>query len=230
MGLVSCDPAALQQVLDAAGQAAANGALSQEQIGNGLKQALEIGITKGAQQLSSTNGYYKSQYKIPLPPEALKVTEKLRGIPGFADIEEQILEKINRGAEDAAKKAAPIFKDAITAMTFTDALDILMGADNAATSYLNRNTNTKLYSEFNPVIVASLDKFKAREVWSKAINTYNKIPFVEKVNSDLDDFVTKKALTGLFDMVAKKELDIRKNVNARSTDLLRQVFAKQDNK
>ncbi|MEZ4933238.1 MAG: DUF4197 domain-containing protein [Saprospiraceae bacterium] len=222
--LTACDPAALQSVLDSMN----TGELTTGEVSSGLKQALEIGIGKGSDLLSQKDGYYKSAYKILLPPEARKVTEKLSGIPGFSNVEEIILEKINRGAEDAAKKAKPIFVSAIRQMTFADAMDILLGEKNAATSYLNRTTNQALYNEFNPVIVQSLDKFDARKYWEDAVNTYNKIPFVQKANPDLDDYVTTEALKGLFSMVEKEELNIRSNVAARTTDLLKKVFAKQD--
>jgi hypothetical protein len=204
-------------------------ALTTVEVASGLKQALDFGITEGARKLSQENGYFKSSYKILLPPEARKVTEKLQGVPGFSKVEDIILEKINRGAEDAAKKATPIFKKAITGMSFSDAMGILMGNQDAATRYLQGATNQELYSAFNPVIVESLDKFKARDYWADAVNTYNKIPFVEKVNSDLDDYVTQQALNGLFSMVEKKEIDIRTNISSRTTDLLKKVFAKQDN-
>jgi hypothetical protein len=219
--LASCD--VLQRTLESI-------ELTPAEISSGLKQALEIGIGKGSEVLSQKDGYYKSAYKILLPPEARKVADKLRNVPGFSNLEEKILEKINRGAEDAAKKAKPIFVNAIRQMTFTDAMDILMGADNAATNYLHRNTHDALYQEFNPVIVSSLDKFDARKYWRDAVNTYNKIPFVEKANPDLDDYVTKEALKGLFSMVEKEEKNIRDNVAARTTELLRKVFARQDNK
>ncbi|MCB9285216.1 MAG: DUF4197 domain-containing protein [Lewinellaceae bacterium] len=220
----SCD--VLQQVVDAS--LSQSTPLTTTEIGAGLKQALEIGITEGANKLSQTDGYFKSPYKILLPPEAQKVTAKLQNIPGFSDVESIVLEKINRGAEDAAKRAAPIFKDAITQMSFSDAMGILMGSKNAATQYLQKTTYDKLYAEFNPVIVESLDKFSARKYWSDAVTAYNKIPLVDKVNPSLDDYVTKQALTGLFSMVEKKELDIRTNLASRTTDLLRKVFAKQD--
>lgn len=226
VSLTACDPQTLQTVLDSVGSVTGV-PLSQEEVGNGLKQALEIGITKGAQSLSKQDGYFKSPYKILLPAEVQKVTQKLQGVPGFADLESKLLEKINRGAEDAAKKATPIFTSAIKEMTFADAFDILKGSNNAATSYLNTKTNTKLYNEFSPVINTSLDKFKARKVWNDASNVYNKIPFVDKVETDLGKYVTTQALDGLFGMVGKKELDIRTNVNARTTDLLKKVFAQQ---
>ncbi len=223
--LQSCDPAMWGQILTDSGL---EGGLTREEVAKGLKQALEIGITEGAQKLSQTDGYYKSAYKILLPPEARKVTDKLHNVPGFANLEEVILEKINRGAEDAAKKAAPIFKEAILSMSFSDAWGILKGGDQAATEYLRRTTYNRLYQEFNPVIVQSLDKFNARTYWANAVNAYNKIPLVEKADPDLDDYVTKQALEGLFSMVALKEKDIRHNLAARTTDLLRRVFAAQD--
>jgi Protein of unknown function (DUF4197) len=222
--LVSCDPVALQRTLDTLGSAN----LSSAEVSAGLKEALELGIGKGSEALSKKDGYFKSPYKILLPPEAQKVANKLRNVPGFSNIEDRILEKINRGAEDAAKKAKPIFVDAIRQMTFSDAMNILMGEKNAATTYLNRTTSDKLYEAFNPVIVQSLDKFDARKYWSDAVNAYNKIPFVEKANSDLDDYVTKQALSGLFGMAEKEELNIRTNIAARTSDLLKKVFAKQD--
>ncbi len=204
--------------------------LTSDQIGAGLKEALNVGISKGADQLSRKDGYFKSAYKILLPDEVRKVTNKLQNIPGFTQVEDKMLELLNRAAEDAAKSAKPIFVDAIKQMTFRDATNILMGADNAATDYLHRSTNSKLYNAFQPKVVQSLDRVNATEYWGKAVNAYNKIPFVEKLNPRLDDYVTNKALNGLFSMVEKKERGIRKNVSERTSDLLRKVFAKQDNK
>lgn len=218
---------ACTELQNLAGTLAESSVLTNEQIGSGLKQALEIGIGKGADRLSATDGYFKSAYKILLPEEAQKVTNKLRDL-GFGQVEDILLEKINRGAEDAAKKAKPIFVSAIKQMTFDDALNILMGDKNAATSYLNTATRTNLYSEFNPVIDNSLDKFEANKYWKGLVDKYNKIPFITKVNPDLGDYVTNQALDGLFSMVEKEELNIRENISARSTDLLKKVFAKQD--
>lgn len=202
--------------------------LTNSEVVSGLKQALEIGIGKGSDVLSRENGYFNSPYKILLPEEARQVTAKLQNVPGFTRLEQNILEKINRGAEDAAKSAKPIFVDAIKSMTISDAMGILKGDKNAATEFLKRRTFQQLYNEFNPVIVTSLDKFNAREYWSGAVNTYNSIPLTNDVDPDLDDYVTNQALEGLFAMVAKEELDIRNNIAARTTDLLRKVFAAQD--
>jgi len=197
-------------------------------VANGLKQALNFGVDESVAFLSKDGGYYNSAYKILLPPEARKVTDKLKSIPGFTDIEDVLIRKLNQGAEDAASKAGPIFFDAIKMMTFDDVMNILMGPNNAATSYLNNRTYNNLYSEFNPVIDNSLNKFNVQEYWAKAVNTYNKIPFIDKVNPDLGDYVTTEALSGLFALVEQKEAGIRTDVSQRTTDLLRKVFAKQD--
>jgi len=145
-------------------------------------------------------------------------------------VEEIILERINRGAEDAAMKAKPIFLNAIKEMSFTDAMNILLGGQDAATRYLESATNEQLYQQFNPVIIESLDRLNARKYWSDAVMAYNKIPFVDRANPDLDDYVTREALKGMYGMVAKEELNIRTNLSARSSDLLKKVFAKQDKK
>jgi hypothetical protein len=199
-----------------------------DEMGRGLKEALTNGITKGVSVLSQRDGYFKSAYKILLPEEARKVTDKLKNIPGFSNLENELLEKINRGAEDAATEATPIFVSAIRQLTFQDVTNILMGQDNAATEFLNRTTNQQLYEKFNPKIVSSLDKIGANSLWKKAADAYNKIPLITKVNNDLDDYVTKEALKGLFSKVAEEEKNIRRNKGARSSELLKKVFAKQD--
>ena len=224
MTFVACD------VLQQAASTALNNVLTNDEIGSGLKSALEIGIGQGSDLLSQKGGYFNSAYKILLPEEARKVTDKLKVIPGFTKVEDVILEKINAGAEDAASKAKPIFVNAIKSMTLTDALGILMGDKNAATAYLKKSTYQQLQNEFSPVITSSLDKFEARKYWGDAVNTYNKIPFINKMNPNLEEYVTQQALNGLFSMVEKKELSIRTNIGERTTDLLKKVFAKQDAK
>ncbi|MBK7939635.1 MAG: DUF4197 domain-containing protein [Lewinellaceae bacterium] len=199
-----------------------------EEVGKALKEALSNGVSKGVNNLSQKDGYFKSAYKILLPDDVRKVTEKLKVVPGFSNLENELLEKMNRGAEDAAKEAGPIFLNAIKQLTIQDAANILMGADNAATNYLNKTTNQQLYEKFNPKIVASLDKIGANNLWTKAANAYNAIPLVTKVNNDLDDYVTKKALDGLFGKIAEEEKNIRRNKGSRVTELLKKVFAKQD--
>lgn len=224
--ITACTPQELQNVL---GSITGNGPLSEQEIGLGLKEALTIGISKGSDQLSMLNGYFESPYKILLPEEARKVTDKLKVIPGFSDIENRLVERLNRAAEEAAKEAKDIFVGAIKQMTFQDALSILMGEKDAATTYLERTTNQALYDKFQPVILDALEKVQAAQLWSEVVTQYNTLPFVQKVNPSLDDHVTTKALVGLFDMVEKKELQIRTDIQERTTPLLRKVFAKQDN-
>jgi hypothetical protein len=224
MGSMSCDPKDLNKVLENAGQAV----LSDADISNGLKEALNIGVDSSVKFLSAKDGYYNSIYKILLPPETQKVVSKLKSIPGFSSLEEEAIKKINAAAEDAASKAGPIFINAIKQMTFTDVKNILMGEKDAATQFLRRATYNALYSEFKPVMVGSLNKFGALDYYGKAIDTYNKIPFVEKVNPDLADYVTNKALDGLFDLVKQKELGIRTDLTQRTSALLKKVFSKQD--
>jgi Protein of unknown function (DUF4197) len=220
----ACDT--LQQIATSA----ATQALSNDDIGFGLKEALELGIGKGSDVLSQRGGFMNSAYKILLPEEARKVTEQLKIIPGFSKVEDIVLEKINAGAEDAAARAKPIFVNAIKSMSFSDAMGILMGDKNSATAFLKRATYQQLTNEFTPVIVSSLDKFEARKYWGDAVKTYNQIPFVKALNPSLEQYVTEQALNGLFSMVEGKERDIRSNIGERSTDLLRRVFAKQDAK
>lgn len=219
--LCSCDPKDFSQLLQ-------NSSLSNAEIASGLKEALQIGTNEGVKTLSTTNGYFESPYKILLPEEASKVVDKLKFIPGFSDLEQEAIKKINLAAEDAAKSAGPIFYQAIREMTFSDVMNILMGEKNAATNYLHNKTYDKLYQEFQPVIVNSLNKFGALDLWTKAITKYNSLPFVQKLNPDLGDHVTHKALFGMFSLVEKKELGIRNDISQRTSDLLRKVFAKQD--
>ena len=202
--------------------------LSEDEVGNGLKEALNIGLSEATDFLSAKNGYFASPYKILMPEEAQKVVSKLKMIPGFANVEADLTERMNRAAEDAAQKAKPVFLAAIKSMTFKDAMNILTGNKDAATRYLEKSTYDALYAEFKPIIQTSLDKVNARSYWKEATTAYNKIPFATKTNTELDDHVTKMALVGMFSLVQKKEEGIRSNVNLRTTDLLKKVFAKQD--
>jgi hypothetical protein len=201
-----------------------------DEVARGLKEALESGVNKGTDILALKDGYYMSAYKILIPEEAQTVVRRLKNVPGFANLEDDLTERLNRAAEDAASRAKPIFKKAITSMSIADAMNILMGNKNAATLYLHKTTYDALYQEFIPVIRQSLNTVNANTLWESAVTAYNRIPMVQKVNPKLDDHVTRKALDGLFGMVEKEELEIRTNVNARSSELLRSVFARQDKK
>lgn len=209
---------------------ATRGELSQDEAGNGLKEALTQGVGDAVNFLSAKDGYYKSVYKIVLPVEAQKVVGKLKAVPGFENLESDLVERMNRAAESAATKAKPIFVSAIKNLTFKDAMNILMGNPDAATRYLERNTADPLYEQFLPVIQQALDEVKARELWRSAATAYNRLPMVTKTTTELDSHVTQKAMDGMFKLVEQKEKDLRSNVSLRNTDLLKKVFAKQDKK
>jgi len=199
-------------------------------IGAGLKEALNNGISKQVSKLTALDGFYKNEaVKILMPEELQKVDKALRKI-GLSSLADEGVKMLNRAAEDATKEATPIFVNAVKQMTFTDAKNILMGNESAATAYLQNTTTTPLYAKFNPVIKNSFAKVGADKVWSNIITKYNNIPFVKKVNPDLTDYTTNKALEGVFKMIAVEEKSIRTNINSRSSDLLKKVFAMQDKK
>jgi len=202
--------------------------LGKDQVANGLKEALDNGVSNAVSTLSAKDGYLGSQYKIVIPEEAQKVVSKVKHVPGFENVEKDLIFKMNEAAEIAAKKAAPIFKDAILSISFDDAMNILTGEDDAATSYLKGKSYDGLYKEFMPVIVSALDEVKARDYWRSAVNAYNKLPLVKDVNPELDDHVNQSALNGMFSLIEKKEAGIRNDVDQRPTQLLKDVFAKQD--
>ncbi|MBL4670260.1 MAG: DUF4197 domain-containing protein [Flavobacteriales bacterium] len=200
--------------------------LTQDEVGRGLKEALNQGVKKGVAQLNQKDGYLKDpKIKIPMPDEAKKVEDKLRALGQGKKVDEAI-ESMNRAAEDAAAGAKDIFVVAIKEMTLTDAMSILRGENDAATKYLNKATNIELTKKFNPVIKASLDKVGATKHWTTVFGSYNKLPFVTKINPNLEEYVTEKALIGLFIQVAKEELKIRQDPASRGTDLLKKVFSK----
>jgi len=203
---------------------------SDSDIGEALKEALKFGVNEAVDKLSATNGYFDSPYKILIPEEAKTIISKVKMVPGFQDVETQLIDKMNKAAESAAKKATPIFVDAITSLTIKDAMNILMGEKDAATRYLETETKTPLYNAFLPVIQSALDEVNAREYWKSVINAYNNIPFVKKVNPALDDYVNQKALDGLFSLIEVKEAKIRTDQSQRTTELLKKVFAQQDKK
>ncbi|WP_264559234.1 DUF4197 domain-containing protein [Flavobacterium sp. N2270] len=220
--------AEMQQVLDQLPQETVG--LSQLDISNGLKEALDKGIDQQVSKLTATDGFFKNEaVKILLPEELQTVDTKLRQI-GLSSLADEGLKVLNRAAEDAVKEATPIFVDAVKNMSFNDAKNILMGDNTAATTYLQSSTSTALYGKFNPVIKNSFAKVGADKVWTNIITKYNAIPFVNKVNPDLTDYTTNKAMEGVFKMIAVEEENIRGNFSARSSDLLKKVFALQDKK
>ncbi|MCX7551941.1 DUF4197 domain-containing protein [Xanthomarina sp. F2636L] len=202
--------------------------ISNTQIAEGLRAALDQGIDKQVTKLTQTDGYYKNDLvKILLPEELQKVDKALRDI-GLSSLADEGLKVLNRAAEDAVSTATPIFINAVKGISFADAKTILLGNDDAATRYLAGRTESALYTEFHPVINNSFKKVGADQIWSNLINKYNSIPFTSSVNPDLTDYVTKEALKGVYKMIAVEEKDIRTKFSSRTTDLLKQVFALQD--
>ena len=225
--LLGCTSAQINQALSDINKGAAK-PLTAAEVAEGLKEALVAGISKGADITSQLDGYYKNpEIKIPFPPDVKKVEDRLRQL-GLGNKVDEFVMTLNRGAEDAAKEAKPIFINAIRQMTIDDAFGILRGQPDAATQFLKRTTSAQLKERFKPVIQNSLNKVSATKYYGDLVNTYNKIPLVEKVNPNLDDYATDLAIQGLFTMVAKEEKNIRENPVARTTDLLRRVFGQQN--
>jgi hypothetical protein len=215
----------LQQVVN---QLPQGSTIGNEEIANGLKQALNMGIDKQVSKLTQTNGFFGNELvKIMLPEELQKVDKTLRDI-GLSSLADEGLKILNRAAEDAVGEATPIFVNAVKGMTFTDAKNILLGSDNAATIYLTNATQTELYNKFNPVIKNSFEKVGADKIWNNLITRYNNIPLTNNVNPDLTDYVTQEALNGVFTMIAVEEKEIRTKVSSRTTEVLKKVFALQD--
>jgi len=218
--------------------AADSGVLTEADVIRGLKEALTVGAKNSSGLLSAVDGYYKdAAVKIMLPDEAKVIVDNVSKIPGGEKLIENVVLSINRAADDAAKDAAPVFVNSITSMTVTDGFNILRGADNAATMYLRNTTYNELYSLYKPKIEASTKKdiignISTEESWNALTSKWNtfansfagKIGGFKPVNTDLNDFLTRKALDGIFLKIANEELKIRKDVNARVTPLLQKVF------
>ncbi|MCC8424984.1 DUF4197 domain-containing protein [Mucilaginibacter sp. UR6-11] len=195
------------------------------EIGTALKQALQQGTIKSADQLSAVNGFFgNAAVKILLPPEAQKAERTLRSM-GMGKVCDNAILSLNRAAEDAAAQAKPIFISAIKKMTLQDVTNILLGSQDAATQYFRRSTTGELTEKFQPVIQASLNKANATRYYTILANTYNKVPFVRRINPDIANYATLKAIDGLFIEIATQELSIRQNLGgSRSTPLLKKVF------
>lgn len=199
-------------------------------IANGLKQALDFGVQKQVFKLTQPNGFFQNNLvRIGFPSELQQVEQGLRKV-GLNSLADEGIRALNRAAENAVKEATPIFVNAIKQMTFEDARAILMGDQRAATQYLEKTTQTALYNQFYPVVQQSFQKVGADQIWQNLIQNYNSLPLVTKVNPDLTDHVTKQALQGVYEMIALEEIAIRNDLSARTTDVLKRVFAMQDKK
>ncbi len=220
----TCDPQVMEEVLNSV----ITPAITEQQAANGLMEALVQGANNGSSTLAKLDGYLKNpSVKIPFPPEAQKIETTLRDL-GMNKMCDDVITSLNRAAEDAAAEAAPILINSIRSMTINDAMDILFGANNAATAYLEKTTTTELTNKFKPVIESSLSQVGATKYWSDAVNYYNKIPLVEDLNPDLSAYVTQKALDGLFLMIEQEELKIRQDPGSRVSQIVKDVFAYYD--
>lgn len=215
-----------QNILDKAKEAltGTKSNVTEEEAGNGVKAALDKGIHSAVSFLNKPDAFFKSElYKVLLPPDAQKMEKTLRDI-GFGKMVDDAIEAINRGAEDAVGYATPIFVDAIKEMTVTDALKLVTGGKTSITEYFKSKTSAKLKAAFIPVINKSLEKTNATKYYGDAVNRYNKVPFVKKMNPDLADHVAEKTLFALFDRIAVEEANIRSNPLARTSEILKKVF------
>jgi DNA-directed RNA polymerase subunit F len=225
-------------------QSAGSLPLTESEVISGLKEALTLGAKNAATKLATENGYYgDAAIKILLPDEARTIVDNISKIPGGDKLVQNAILSINRAAEDAAKDVAPIFVNSITQMSIKEAFNILKGSDNAATQYLKSTTYTDLYNLYKPKIQASTEKklignISTKESWNALTSKWNsiansiagKIANLKPVNTDLDDYLTNKALGGMFTKVEGEELKIRKDVNARVTSTLQRVFGSLDSK
>jgi hypothetical protein len=202
--------------------------LTNEEVIRGLKEALTVGIKNGASLASMQDGFFKNPaIFIPWPEEAVRLKD-WGNKNGFSGKVTEIETSFNRAAEEASKKATPIFVDAITNMSVSDGFAILKGADTAATMFLQKATSTQLKAEFKPVVHNAIETVKLTQYWEPVAGAYNKVAMfsssMNEVNTDLDEYVTDKGMEGLFYLVKQEERKIRKNPAAQVTDLLKKVF------
>ncbi|WP_075602521.1 DUF4197 domain-containing protein [Saccharicrinis aurantiacus] len=212
--------------------------LSEADVSAGLKEALKVGTDSAVNILGATDGYFKDDLvKILLPPEANIIIDNASKVPGGQKLIDDVILNINRAAEDAAKEATPIFMDAIKEMTITDAMTILNGEQNAATEYFKSKSYQKLFELYQPKIHASLSKdlvagVSAKNTWDTLTKNYNKIAGsffgqmadLKTVETEIDKYLTQKALDGLFLKLSEEEAKIRQDPAARVTDILKKVF------
>lgn len=206
-------------------------ALSEEEIVDGLKEALEVGAEESAEKASAVDGFNKNpKIRIPFPPEAEEVKEKAMDV-GMEGKVKTFEKKMNRAAEKASEKATPIFVDAVKQMSVKEGKEILEGKDDAATRYLEEATHDTLEAEFKPVVEDAMEDVRVAKYWQPLASTYNQSTTLsgkEKVDPDLEQYITDRALDGLFVLIAEKEAEIREDPAARVTELLKEVFGSQD--
>ena len=204
------------------------GGITETEAGQGIREALNQGLVNAVLQLNKEDGFFKDAfYKILMPSDARKIENTLRDL-GMGRMVDKAILQINRGAEDAAGFAKPIFVDAIKSMTLSDAIGLVRNGDTSATHFFREKTTDKLITTFQPVIKGSLDKVDATKYYGDVVNTYNNFPTTfKKINPDLASFVTGKATAALFDLVSKEEKNIRQNIAARTSEILKKVFGQK---
>jgi hypothetical protein len=201
------------------------GSFSRDEAAKALKEALSKGAEKGADLVSKEDGFNGNPaIKVPFPEEAVEIEKKVRKVPGGNKKCDDVVLSINRAAELAAKEAKEVFIAAIKQMTVSDGIAIVKGEDNAATNYLKKTTTEILETKFSPIVEKALSATGATKQWETIMTTYNRIPMTKKINPNLVDYVTKRAVDGLFQMIEKEEANIRNNDGARSSALLKKVF------
>jgi hypothetical protein len=200
-----------------------------QMMAEGLKGALEQGFGAAADKLSIVDGFFgNAMIKILFPPEAKKAESTLRSM-GMGKVCDDVILSLNRAAEDASKQAKPIFISAIKQMTITDAVNIVLGPNDGATQFFRKTIGNELQAKFQPVVATNLDKVQATKYWGTAMNTYNSIPFnTNKINPNLPEYVTLKAIDGLFIVLAEEEKKIRKDPVSRSTQIIKDIFGWAD--
>jgi hypothetical protein len=226
IGLFSASPALSQwgDFLKDLRKSLGGQALSEDEVVRGLKEALEVGTAKAVESVSKVNGYYENpQIRIPLP-ESVQKTEKLLRTAGFGPKVDEFELSMNRAAERAAPEAKALFWDGIRHMTFSDAKKILGGRENEATLYFQEKTSSTLREIAKPLVHDAMSEVGVTRTYQELDRTARTIPFAGSYSFDLDQYVTDKALAGIFLMLAEEEKKIRENPAARTTDLLKKVF------
>ena len=201
--------------------------MSQTELGKAVKELLQTSANNSLAKLGVTNGFFQNgEVKIPFPPALQKVEEKLKQV-GFSNQVNQFTEKLNRSAEDAASGVKEIFMTAISQMTINDALGIIMGNDDAATEYMKKTTTSAITAKVSSVVAKSNEKIKLASYWTPLATKYNAVMALTggaQVNVDLTQYVTERAVAGIFKTMAKEEKEIRTKTSAQTTSLLRTVF------
>ena len=221
-----------QEILDVLNSTGGVAGITQSEAASGLKQALEKGVISGTSFLGKKDGFLKNAaYKILMPTEVQNAISQIKSNPIANALAGPYIDKVvgsmNAGAENAMAEAKPIFINAIKSMSIADAIGIVTGGEGAATSFLKKATSAQLKEKFTPVIKKSLDKVNINDPWTKVSTAFNMV-MGKSVQTDLNDYVTDKAMTALFSQVKEQEDKIRENPVARTTDLLKKVFGYAD--